>query len=240
MPQSYFQFKRFRVHHARSAMKVGTDGVLLGAWAGSLSRNPQKILDVGSGTGLIALMMAQRFPKASVDGLELDAAAHEEATLNAVLSPFSSQLEFFQGDFIQWFPSRQNSYDLVVSNPPFFERATRPENHSRTIARHGDEHLPLPALARGLTAVLRPEGELAVILPPLRAEEFLRMLEPLGFGPHRITYVKGQPNAAVKRWLVACSSKHLPLKEDTLVIEEEPRKFTAEYRALTKDFYLAF
>lgn len=240
MPQTYFQFKRFKVHHAKSAMKVGTDGVLLGAWAGQKLTSPHSILDVGTGTGLIAMMLAQRFPEAKIQGVEIQRDALEEATANVQESPFAEAIALHHADFLNWSVTNKQKFDLVVSNPPFFEKATPALNHARATARHSDGVMPLAELAKAMVACCAPKGEIAVILPPDRAEEFIKLVDAWGFGPHRITKVQGQPKAPVKRWLVACSSSDLPLKEDHLVIEETPKVFTPAYMQLTKAFYLNF
>lgn len=240
MPQTYFQFKRFKVHHAKSAMKVGTDGVLLGAWAGMNLAAPKSILDVGTGTGLIAMMLAQRFPEAKITGVEIEAEALDEARSNVHESPFSQAIELHHADFLHWHPANKTKFDLVVSNPPFFEKATPAMNQARATARHSDGVMPLPELAKGMVDRCAPNGEIAVILPPDRAEEFIKLVDTWGFGPHRITKVQGQPQAPVKRWLVACTSSDLPVKEDHLIIEEKPKVFTPAYMQLTKAFYLNF
>src|SRR6056297_3070564 len=118
MPANVFHFKQFSVHQDRCAMKVGTDGVLLGAWAGT-NIQPRKILDVGTGTGLIALMMAQRFPDATIQGLEIEPEAAEQAQENVTRSPFAERVKIEHGDFFNW--DTREQYDLIVSNPPFYQ-----------------------------------------------------------------------------------------------------------------------
>ena len=153
-----FKFKQFEIHQDRCAMKVGTDGVLLGAWA----PGGKHILDVGSGTGLISLMMAQRFPEAQVLGIDMDGEACEEAAENVAASPFADRVEI-ECCRLQDYHSAE-SFDAIVSNPPFFLNSLKNPDSKRTMARHTDS-LPFRDLFRGAKMLLSDDGVFSVIVP---------------------------------------------------------------------------
>lgn len=166
-----FRFQRFSMTHARSPMKIGTDGVLLGAWCdGSQAR---WALDVGTGCGLIALMLAQRYPLLQVEGIDIAPGAVDDARENFAGSPFAERLSVRQGDVLTADFSRR--YDLIVSNPPFFTEDTLPPEASRAAARHA-VHLPAEAFARKITQILAPSGRVALIYPYREADRLVGFL----------------------------------------------------------------
>lgn len=213
-------------------MKVGTDGVLLGAWASI--ENPQFVLDIGSGTALITLMMAQRFPKASIQGIEIDENAFQESQQNIQNSPFSSRCQIDLSS-LQNFETEQK-FDLIVSNPPFFEW-THAENSTRNLARQQSD-LTFEELLNHSKRLLNAEGKMAFILPYLAETEFLQLATQLNLFPEKITRVKGHASAKFKRSLLLLSSEKTSLFEDELIIELERNVYSKAYIELTKAFYL--
>ena len=217
MSNSYFQFKQFTVRQDKCAMKVGTDGVLLGAWVDVDRCN--RILDVGTGTGLIALMLAQR-SEALIEAIDIDAAACEQAQENAAASPFAGP------------------YDLIVSNPPYFARSLKCPDQQRSTARHNDT-LPLDELLQDCRKRLTPTGRVALILPYDRKEELESVCEQFRFYFVRKTAVVSVAGLPPKRLLAELQTAPcLPPDENQLVIEHADHSFTADYIRLTKAFYL--
>lgn len=235
MANSYFQFKKFTIHHDLCAMKVGTDGVLLGAWV-SVS-NAQHILDAGTGTGLISLMLAQR-SNSMIDAIDIDAHAAQQATINSNLSPFTSQINVHHTSLAQYVNSTQQRYDLIVSNPPYFSKSLKCPDNTRSMARHNDS-LPLSQLISGSCTLLKPEGRIALILPYNARTELLRIAKQENIHLIRETCVIPTPGSTPKRLLAELST--LPaatINSSALVIEKARHQYTPEYTELTRDFYL--
>ncbi|MDR1673358.1 MAG: methyltransferase [Bacteroidales bacterium] len=235
MGNDIFRFKQFAVGQALAAMKVGEDSVLLGAWA-DVSRS-RRILDVGTGTGLLALMMAQRTcGKAMIDAVEIDADACRQARLNVADSPWAEQIKVFHADFRDF--AQQNApYDLIISNPPYFRGSLQSANRQRMLARH-DNCLSLSDLNVCAMPLLAPDGIIAVVLPPDEAQRFIRNASPR-LSAVRILHVQAYPAKPPYRTLLELSPKAMPVSEATLCIENETRNgYTDEYRSLTQAFYL--
>src|SRR5690554_2777965 len=161
MPQSLFHFKQFAIRQDQCAMKVGTDGVLLGAWAKN-EDPPKTILDVGTGTGLVALMLAQRFPDAKITALEIDKNAAEQAIMNAQLSPFKNNVSVVNADYFDW--KCNDKFDIVACNPPFYANAHPAKNAERSVARHG-ARFQIPEFMERITQHLSERGTLSMIVP---------------------------------------------------------------------------
>lgn len=233
-----FQFKQFRVNQEKSAMKVGTDGVLLGAWV-SVDHLPYSILDIGTGTGLIALMLAQRCDAPQIDALEIDASAHEQATDNFEQSSWNDRLFCYHSSLDEFMENLEDDqYDLIVSNPPFYSENVSSGNHARDNARQ-NQSLPFSDLCEAASVLLSDNGIFAVIIPFKEEERFIRLAISNELFPQKITRVKGSPKTEIKRSLLAFSRTFLaevPL--DELVIETSRHQYTNEYIALTKKFYL--
>ena len=234
-----FSFKRFVVHQDCCAMKVGTDGVLLGAWA----HGGKRILDIGTGTGLIALMMAQRFSEASICGVEIDADAALQAQENVALSEFAARvqieavsLQSYVGQIGQEGGARM--FDSIVSNPPFFERSLTNPDQSRTLARHAST-LTYAELFGAVKRLLTPEGEFSTIIPDDCLSRFVAEGCLAGFFLTRKCAVKTVPRKSPKRYLLAFAKqmpKDLEDGEATLMNADGSR--SEWYSELTYDFYI--
>lgn len=235
MPNPYFRFKQFTVYQDKCAMKVGTDGVLLGAWADC--KNAIQILDVGTGTGLIAMMLAQR-SFARVHAVEIDAAAAKQAEENIRESPWKNRIAVFPIPFQDIESTGASQYDLIVSNPPYFNNSLKPPHESRGVARHTDT-LPFADLINGSKRILNPKGKLAVILPVVEGEQFIILAEKAGLFCQQKTIVIPRPGAEPKRLLISFGLEATPCITSELLIETGIRHaYSEEYIELTKDFYL--
>ncbi|WP_420321410.1 tRNA1(Val) (adenine(37)-N6)-methyltransferase [Flagellimonas sp.] len=231
-----FKFKQFTIHQDRCAMKVGTDGVLLGAWT-SMERKPNSILDIGSGTGLIALQMAQRCDAELIDAIELDEAAYEQCVENFEASPWADRLFCYHAGLDEFVDEIEYTYDLIVSNPPFYLEEMSSGDSSRDKARQNTS-LPFEELLDGVSKLLSPEGIFSVIIPFKEEKDFVELAESFQLFPRRITRVKGSPNSAVKRSLLEFGFTKETIVENELMIELERHQYTKEYVHLTKEFYL--
>lgn len=245
-----FQFKQFYVRHDRCAMKVGTDGVLLGAWA---EKSPTagaslRILDIGTGSGLIALMLAQRLPHTQIDAIDIDEAAVEQASDNFRSSPWTERLHAYHSPLQEWRMVNGKWYDLIVSNPPYFQNSLKNPDKGRELARHTDT-LSYSELLHHSARLLYEEGRLCLILPAEAENEVCTLAAQAGFVLARATRVYSKVSKPARRVLLAfdksksrytgiSASRHpLPI-EDTLVLENEKGGRSAAYQELAKDFYL--
>lgn len=234
---SQFQFKQFSVEQDRCAMKIGTDGVLLGAWAPVLP-NLSRVLDIGTGTGVLALMLAQRCPLAQIDALEIDENAYEQAVDNFENSIWNERLFCFHAGLDEFVEEPEDEYDLIVCNPPFYSEEYKTGNKQRDLARFQDA-LPFDDLIEAADLLLSENGIMAVIIPFKETQRFLAIADTFELYPTHITHVKGTPNSETKRSLLALSRKKtVAYPIDTLVIELSRHQYSPEYRALTHDFYL--
>lgn len=235
MANPYFAFKQFTVFHDRCAMKVGTDGVLLGAWVNVA--DAAGILDVGTGTGLIALMMAQR-SEGFIHGVELDESAFLQAVENVNRSPWACRIKLFHNSFQQFARDSAGSYDLVVSNPPYFRNSLKPPAKSRSLARH-DDHLSYESLVFYSSKVLSDRGRLAVILPAGGFSNFDLIARFHNLQPIRVTHVRPQPGKDLSRCLAEFArGNQNNCHHNEIAIRGEDHSYTQEYIELTRDFYL--
>lgn len=232
MPNPYFKFKRFTVYHDLCAMKVGTDGVLLGAWTDvSASKN---ILDIGTGSGLVALMLAQRC-EASITAIDIDADAVKQAQINIGNSEWEERMEALHTDLCDFNPPCL--FDTIVSNPPYFVDSLKCTDVQRNTARHNDT-LTLEQLLSNASRLLHPDGEFSLILPFEQNETIIRTAEKYGLYPTRHTQIITRPGLPPKRSLLAFKRHPENYTLQELVIELERHVYSSEYIALTKDFYL--
>ena len=233
MPNPYFAFKQFTVRHDRCAMKVGTDGVLLGAWT-DLSHS-RRILDIGTGTGLIALMLAQRCMDARITAIDLDSAAVEQAQENIQASPWKDRIEALQQDICTYHPNR--TFDTIVSNPPYFIDSLKCPDGQRSTARHTDT-LDADRLIGKVSELLTSDGRFSIILPAEQTEDLIRVAGEKGLHPSHQTWVITRPGLSPKRILMEFRKIPVTLQPNELVIELERHVYSEEYIALTQEFYL--
>ncbi len=233
MANDYFQFKQFRITQDLCAMKVGTDGVLLGAWTDISNSN--RILDIGTGTGVIALMLAQRTLDSEITALEIDLSAAQQASNNVRHSPFDKKIKVITEDIKNHNP--ENLYDLIVSNPPFFTTGTRSPNTSRNTARH-DEHLNYSLLISKATTLLTQEGKLSVIIPKESFKDFHTIAEKSKLHLKRHCTVYPNRVKPSKRILLEYTKLNSELTEETLILEEQRHLYTDDAIKLFQDFYL--
>lgn len=222
-------------------MKVGTDAVLLGAWAKTYG--VRHILDIGTGSGVIALMLAQRCG-AAIDAIDIDEVSLTQAKENAEASPWSDRLRMHHIS-LQDFTKMQDDqpYELIVSNPPYFNDSLTATEESRTRARH-TVLLPFAELISCAAKLLAKDGRFCVILPPREGEQFRALAQPHNLHLTRLTRVKTTPEKKEKRWLMQFAHQAKPqISDSTLVIEKDNKNaqnYTDEYRELTKEYYLYF
>lgn len=234
---SKFQFKKFSIGQDRCAMKIGTDGVLLGAWA-PIDNNPFSILDIGTGTGIIALMLAQRSGAAQIDALEIDENAYEQATENFENSTWNDRLFCYHAALDEFVEEPEDEYDLIISNPPFYTEDYKSENEQRDLARFSDA-MPFEDLIEAADLLLSENGIFAVIIPFKEEERFIDLCAEVELFPVKATRVKGSPKTPIVRSLLAFKRYELSVLEaDELIIEINRHEYTDEYIELTKDFYL--
>lgn len=238
MSEKSFVFKKFQISQSRSAMKVGTDGVLLGAWADcSLA---QKILDVGTGTGLIAIMLAQRSENAKITAIEIDKNAYSEALENIKNCTWNKRISLQNISLQNFSLVSYEKYDLIVCNPPFFKNSKVSENEGRTIARH-EKTLNSEDLIVAAKKILSNKGRLAIIIPAENFTDYIEKATKAGFFLTKKVAVKPTPNKQVKRLLLEFSKQEQVCQMAELVVEEFDRHhYSQAYRKLTADFYLDF
>lgn len=234
-----FKFKQFTVAQDQCAMKVGTDGVLLGAWA-KLNNQPNTALDIGTGTGVIALMLAQRSHTLQIDALELDEDAYEQAVANFEDSNWGDRLFCYHAHLYEFAIEIDEQYDLICCNPPFFKEDQKSSSTSRNKARFEDA-MPFELLTAAVHDLLSSEGIFCVILPRQREKEFICLAAKVDLTPTHITRVKGNKSVDAKRSLMAFKKTLKPdhtVIFDELVIEKSRHDYTLAYKQLVKDFYL--
>jgi tRNA1Val (adenine37-N6)-methyltransferase len=235
MRNSSFCFKQFAIFQDKCAMKVGTDGILLGAWANISDRS--QILDIGTGTGLLALMIAQRSQLSNIDAVEIDDDAYRQAKENIENSPWGDRLNIFHAAIQDFASNCSKQYDLIISNPPFFEKGSKSSQKSRNLARHSDSLSQTDILQIALQ-LLKQNGRLAAIYPTDLANDFLNKAKDFHLFCDRKTYVKPTPKTDIKRILLELSSTQGQTQETTLLVEESKHIYTQDYINLVKDFYL--
>lgn len=237
MSQSDFRFKQFTIRHDRSAMKVGTDGVLLGAWSAlNAHLNPTRILDVGTGSGLIALMMAQRFEDAEIDGIDIDSPSVEQAKDNVENSPFKERIKIHNQDFSD-INNYNRKYHLIVSNPPFYHETTLSGNNARDAARH-THSLPFEELIEQAALLLEEEGIFSVIIPSQSASDFISICAQNKLYLSRRLDVKSTEKKSHKRALLEFTTAIHAAEMKSLTLYDENQQRSEGYAQLTKDFYL--
>ncbi len=231
-----FQFKKFSVEQDKCAMKIGTDSVLLGAWC-PIENNPFSILDIGAGTGVLSLMLAQRTTAEQIDAIEIDEDAYEQCVDNFEGSPWSDRLFCFHAGLDEFMDEPEDEYDIIISNPPFYTEDYKTEDEQRDLARFADA-MPFEDLVEAANLLLSENGIFVVIIPYKEEENFLALAKDFELFPFKITRVKGTPSTEIKRSLLAFSRTKKETSIDELIIETARHQYTEDYISLTKDFYL--
>ncbi len=236
MSESHFRFKKFEIQQDRCAMKVGTDGVMLGAWI-KPPKNLKRILDIGTGTGLLALMLAQK-SKAMIDAIDIDESSIGQAKENFYNSPWPERLKAIHCSLQNFSNSISEKFDLIVSNPPYFSDSYKTSDSSRTLARHSDQSLSFDDLIDGVVKLLSPDGKFYLILPLKEGELFENLAREKGLFANQITSVFTRKGKPTKRLLMSFQFfRHKKITDD-LVIQNDDGDFSENYRKLTEDFYL--
>ncbi|MBP8033372.1 MAG: methyltransferase [Bacteroidia bacterium] len=238
MPGTSFAFKQFIIKQDKCAMKVGTDAVLLGAWV--IPNGSKQILDIGTGTGVVALMLAQK-TEAHIDAIDIDENAFIQAKQNVSESKFANQVSVIHSSLQDYSKITSNKYNLIVTNPPYFEQSLKSSDEQRSFARHADV-LPFEELIEGVTKLLDQKGKFCLILPTLEAEKFRAMAQKKGLFLSKLLRVKSKVNKDTdKRHLMQFEFTPTEFSEQTIAIElDERHHYTDEYKEMTKDYYLNF
>lgn len=236
MPNTYFKFKQFTIQQEHCAMKVGTDGILLGAWIEV--EQAKRVLDIGTGTGLIALMVAQK-SSAIIDAVEIEKNAADQAGENFKQSPWKNRLTVFHHSFQEYSKTCNHKYDVIVSNPPFFANSLKTSNKARTLARHSHQ-LPIGDVFKGVANLLNKTGFFYLIIP----SQSLETVQKEGIKNDLFLYekllIKSTPTSSFKR-VICCFSFSRPLKisrKEFIIGGDEKNQYSNAFINLTKDFYL--
>ncbi|MEQ6119567.1 methyltransferase [Reichenbachiella sp. MALMAid0571] len=235
MGNSYFQFKQFRIEQGDCAMKVTTEGCILGAWVSSSS--PKRILDIGSGTGLLSLMLAQRYA-CPIEAVEIDKLTANQAQYNFQNSKWKNRLTIHPLDIKDFVKKCDHSFDLIISNPPFFKKNFKSENVAKNLAIH-DQNLPQEMLLMTINKMLNEDGHAFVIYPEYEANQIIEVANQHGLYAVEELVIKNKPGNIVFRKIVEITKKP-SLKENVkeLHIRNKQNEFTEDYIELLKPFYL--
>jgi len=245
MSSPSFRFRHFEIFHDKCAMKVGMDGVTLGAWAVSpevANVMERRILDIGTGSGVVALMLAQKYPEALIDAVEKDIPAAFQAVQNVAASPWPETVQVYQGSFpeiMSHLPLKtEGEYHLIVCNPPFFKQDLKPINQARSLARHADD-LDFATLVRGVEPLLHPTGLFSVILPFDAGEIFEEYCYEYHLYLQRSCRLLSVAGKAPKRVLMSFGRERLEaVQREELTVADGQGSYTDQYRHLTEGYYL--
>jgi len=217
-------------------MKIGTDGVLLGAWT-SVEHNPFNVLDIGAGTGIVSLMIAQRSHAENIEAIEIDADAYEQCTENFENSPWNDRLFCFHATLIEYIEAVDEKFDLIVCNPPFYTENYKTQDQARDLARFNDA-MPMEHIIFAVINFLSNQGKFTIIIPFKEEKIYIEEASLIGLFPNRILRVRGNENSDLKRSLIEFSFTDSETEIDELIIETERHQYTQDYINLTKEFYL--
>jgi tRNA1Val (adenine37-N6)-methyltransferase len=231
-----FKLKQFSVTQDKCAMKIGTDAILLGAWA-PIDHRPISVLDIGAGTGILGLMLAQRSAAELIDAIEIEENAYEQCVENFENSIWSDRLFCYHASLEEFTEEIDEQYDLIISNPPFYFEDYKTENPSRDLARFADA-LPFEHLIIAVSKLLSEAGEFSVVIPFKEEEKLIALASKANLFPRRVLHVKGNPTTEIKRSLITFSFHKSDTKISELIIETSRHQYTEDYIKLTKDFYL--
>ncbi len=235
MANNYFKFKQFTIFQDKTAMKVGTDGVLLGCWA--KVANPKNILDIGTGTGLIALISAQRFNKSQITAIEINKTAFLQAKQNIENSKFNNKITVKNISLQNFAKNCNTNFDLIISNPPYFQKSQKSTNNDKNIARH-DIELSYNDLIKSSIKILSTKGAICLILPTEQEQNISKIIHTNNLFINETVYVKTTPDKLPKRILLKISRQKNTAKTNTLIIETSRHNYSDDFFALVKDFYL--
>ena len=233
-----FHFKQFSVSHDRCAMKVGTDAVLLGAWA-PVNPTTKSILDIGAGSGILALMLAQRSNAELIDGLEIDGEAYEQCVTNFESSPWADRLFCYHASLKAFSNEIDIKYDFIISNPPFYNATYTTNNESRNTASF-EAAMPFNKLLESVRKLLSKNGTFCVIIPFKLEKKFVEIGKENTLFSDKILRIRGQKNSIIKRSLLSFSFKKKPVEINEIYLEEKRHIYSKEFINLTKEFYLKF
>ena len=237
MPNTEFRFKQFAIKQVKSAMKVGTDGVLLGAWADACGAD--YILDIGTGTGLISLMMAQRF-NANIVGVEIEQNSYKEAVENINNSKWKDRIKIQHTSFQEFAKSTKKKFDCIVANPPYFANSLKTPDSNRNFARHTDS-LSFEDLLFGVYVTLSPKGKFTLIIPFSNKDSFIKLANKVSLFCTRQLIIKSKPELEPKRIIMEFGFDKKEIDSNILIVENAKRHdYTDDYINLTKEFYLKF
>lgn len=238
MANTYFQFKQFRIEQDRCAMKVSTDAVVLGGLI--RGKAPETILDIGTGTGILALMMAQKFPLARIDAVEIDRGAYQQARDNVSSSRLGDNIKVHHLPFQEYVAQKVRQYDLIITNPPYYSRQLQSTNKGINLARH-ENGLTFSDLWKGVNEQLKENGVFWLILPPKEMEDFKQVGLDKGFFLKNLVLLQDRKSAKPHRIIAAFSRQAVELCEKyAMVIKDSEKTYSAQYVSLLKDFMLYF
>lgn len=238
MSNSFFQFKQFTVHQDKCAMKVTTDSCLFGAWvANDLQKNnsANSLFDVGGGTGLLSLMVAQKNPQLNIDAIEIDTEAAAQALQNVSESAWKKRIKVINGDVKEFNPG--NKYDVIISNPPFYENELQSDNRRKNIAHHSED-LSLDDLLNVIQENLNATGNFYLLLPYKRNKEIEPLLRKYGFSASYKVSVRQSIDHNYFRILLKAGLQNIPVSEEEISIRDNNQQYTTQFIDLVKDYYL--
>jgi tRNA1Val (adenine37-N6)-methyltransferase len=233
MSNDYFEFKQFTVKQDKTTMKVGIDSVLLGSWI-KVNGTEKNVLDIGSGTGLLALMMAQRIPDANIIACEIDELACEQARENILSSKWNERITVVNSD-IKAYTQSAKYFDLIICNPPYFEKSLKSQNNKKNITRH-DDSLSFADLIDCVHRLLHQNGRFVLILPEVRVARIIETANEKSLFPVRRLNVKPNESKQINRVILELSYKFTPLETNILILRNE-NGYSDDYKSITKDFY---
>ena len=236
MSNPYFHFKQFTIWHDKTAMKVGTDSVMLGSWA--LVENGDLVLDIGTGTGIIALMLAQR-GAGIVDCVEVDIEACNQASNNVSLSPWADNIHIIHSDIVDYSLTTTKLYKRIISNPPYFNNSLVSPLSKRTVARHAIG-LTWELLIGHAWKMLQVDGTFSVVLPWPDAKQFIKLAVIQGFYQSKVCLISPKVGKEFNRVMLEFSKYSSICCDSTIYIRDRENQYTSDYQSLTADFYLAF
>ncbi|GGW55027.1 tRNA1(Val) (adenine(37)-N6)-methyltransferase [Winogradskyella epiphytica] len=217
-------------------MKIGTDGVLLGAWT-SIDKRPFSVLDIGAGTGVLSLMIAQRSSAENIEAIEIDADAYEQCAENFENSPWSDRLFCYHASLLEFIEEVDDEFDLIICNPPFYSEDYKTQDKSRDLARFNDA-MPFEHLIYAAAKLLSEDGIFSTVIPFKEESNFVELASKVGLFLNRSLHIKGSPESEIKRSLLEFSFQKKETSALELIIETSRHQYTDDYINLTKDFYL--